>query len=96
MKMHIKIALAMAALIGLASPCFGAEVGRYQEVALPQPENQLASKVVILDTATGDLWEWAESPNAGGAPVGGTFLTYMGRMAVGPVGKTVVIKRNSN
>ena len=36
--------------------------GRFQMVPLPKSANSAIDEVVILDTATGDLWQWIEAP----------------------------------
>jgi hypothetical protein len=58
------------------------QVGRYEMVTLPTKPGSFDSRVMILDTADGHLWQWWEAPAVGSAtPSSG--LTYLGKVTPG-------------
>ena len=78
------------ALIALALPVAGSAnaqttenpVGRYEMVALPDKPGSYETRVMILDTADGHLWQWWEAP-AVGSSVPSSGITYLGKVAPG-------------
>ena len=57
-------------------------VGRYAMVTLPTQPGSFDSRVMILDTADGHLWQWWEAPAIGNAsPNSG--ITYLGKVTPG-------------
>jgi hypothetical protein len=59
-------------------------IGRYQMIALPTKPGSFDSRIMILDTADGHLWQWWESPAVGSAtPSNG--IIYMGKVAPGGI-----------
>lgn len=56
--------------------------GRYQIIALPKTTNEIGSAALVLDTATGDLWVWEQSPTVDKSP-GGSGIFYQGRSVPG-------------
>jgi hypothetical protein len=85
--MHLPKALCIGVLSGAAaiSPSVAhAEnaIGRYEMVTLPTKPGSFDSRVMILDTADGHLWQWWETPAVGNAtPNSG--ITYLGKVAPG-------------
>jgi hypothetical protein len=78
-----QILLALAAWPAAAAPATGDEpVGRYQMVTLPALPGTFASRVMILDTRDGHLWQWWETP-AVGSGAASTGITYLGKVAPG-------------
>jgi hypothetical protein len=70
-------------------------IGRYQMVTLPTKPGSFDSRVMILDTTDGDLWQWWESP-AVGSSVPNTGITYLGKVAPGnAAGQTTPTRRSS-
>lgn len=67
----------LAALAGTA----GAQE-RYQVAPLGAGMGFNPDKALILDTASGHLWLWVESPPAESAP-GGRYLIYQGQVRPG-------------
>jgi hypothetical protein len=59
-----------------------ASSGRFQIVSLPKSANSTIDQVVILDTATGDLWQWIEAPAIGNNS-GFNGIKYLGRVTPG-------------
>jgi hypothetical protein len=57
-------------------------VGRYQMIALPNKPGSFDSKIMILDTADGHLWQWWEAPVVGSS-VPSSGITYLGKVAPG-------------
>jgi hypothetical protein len=58
-------------------------MGRFQGFVLPKGSNDLGGdRMMVLDTATGDLWQWWDSPALNQSPAK-SGITYMGRVAPG-------------
>jgi len=59
-----------------------ADGGRYQAIVLPKNPGDTFSTMMILDTTTGDLWQWMEAPGMGKISeyLG---MTYMGKVTPG-------------
>jgi hypothetical protein len=88
----VMLALLIAVPLRLAN---ADDVGRYQMVPIPKAPNEPGDRVMILDTTTGDLWQWWEAPRTGQYG-GGDGLTYMGRVAPGSrPGETRTFRRFS-
>jgi hypothetical protein len=68
----------------LATPATSsaADVGRYQAIPLPKVQNQLGDMIMILDTSTGDLWEWWVGPAIGDSKAS-EGVVYIGKMTPG-------------
>jgi hypothetical protein len=75
-----------------ATPAIAQNTGRYQGVALPKAPNETGDHMMILDTVTGDLWQWSEAPAIGNS-AGGESMTYMGRPDPGQPGETKTFKK---
>jgi hypothetical protein len=54
--------------------------GRYQAIPLDKP-NDPGNSVLVIDTATGDIWKWSEGTVSGGKAA--TVLTYEGAVVAG-------------
>lgn len=80
----MRIALAYGLLLAaiLTHPANAENIGRYQALALPKAANELGDRIMILDTSTGDLWQWWDAPGLGQFPTK-TGITYMGKVAPG-------------
>ena len=66
-------------IMAVARPAAADDViGRYQMVLIQGDAH--SSRVLVLDTRDGHLWEWWEGGPLTGAPHAGT--TYVGRIAV--------------
>lgn len=80
----------------LATPAIAGDpvIGRYQGFILPKGSNEInGDRMMVLDTATGDLWQWWDSPalNQSAAKAG---ITYMGRVTPGTApGETRTFQR---
>ena len=73
----------LGCLAALAAPAKAENpVGRYQMIALPDKPGSFDSKVMILDTADGHLWQWWEAP-AVGSSVPSSGITYLGKVLPG-------------
>jgi hypothetical protein len=71
-------------VFSIVAPDIHAEttVGRYQMVTLPTKPGSFDSRVMILDTADGHLWQWWEAPVIGSsAPSSG--IAYLGKVTPG-------------
>jgi hypothetical protein len=68
-------------------------MGRYQAFSLPKNAEEIGTRLMVLDTSTGDLWQYFDSPGVGGKPaVSG--ITYLGKVnATLTPGETVTIQR---
>jgi hypothetical protein len=86
-KLFLTVLFALA-----ATPAIAADTGRYQAVALPKAPNETGDRMMILDTVTGDLWQWSEAPTNGNS-AGGDSMTYMGRPDLGQPGETKTFKK---
>lgn len=51
-------------------------------VSLPKSANSAIDEVIILDTATGDLWQWIEAPAIGNNS-GFNGIKYLRHLAPG-------------
>lgn len=56
--------------------------GRYQAIPIDPAQGYGAEKALILDTVSGHLWIWIESPAVDDEP-GGRFLIYQGQLVPG-------------
>lgn len=57
-------------------------VGRYKMVPLENKPGSFDTRVMILDTSEGYLWQWWEAPSVGGGtPSSG--IVYLGRVGPG-------------
>ncbi len=56
--------------------------GRYQAIPIDPGEGYGAEKALILDTVSGHLWIWIESPTVDD-DAGGRFLIYQGQLVPG-------------
>ena len=56
--------------------------GRYQAIPIDPGEGYGAEKALLLDTVSGHLWIWIESPTVDDDP-GGRFLIYQGQLVPG-------------
>jgi hypothetical protein len=78
--------LIFGSIIAIATLAFGSanaqQIGRYQMVPIPRGPNSLIDEVVVLDTTSGDMWSWSESPAYGNSP-GFNGIKYLGRTTVG-------------
>jgi hypothetical protein len=48
----------------------------------PKSGNELGDRIMILDTRSGDLWQWWDAPALGNFPAK-TGITYMGKVTPG-------------
>ncbi len=79
--MFKRLILALALLLATS----GAQAesgGRYQAIAIDPGEGYGAEKALLLDTVSGHLWIWIESPTVDDDP-GGRFLIYQGQLTPG-------------
>jgi hypothetical protein len=68
-------------------------VGRYQMVTIPSNTGSFDSRVMILDTRDGHLWQWWETPTAGSGG-NNAGITYLGKVQPGSsIGETVPVHR---
>jgi hypothetical protein len=68
------------------------QVGRYQMVTLPQLPGSFESRVMILDTRDGHLWQWWQLPAVGGSqPSSG--ISYLGKVTPGAGGEGLPANR---
>ena len=75
--------LCLALVLGLAAGAAHAvSEGRYQAIPIDPGEGYGAEKALILDTVSGHLWIWIESPTVDDEP-GGRYLIYQGQLAPG-------------
>lgn len=87
--MHkLTIASVLMLGLGMATGTTSAQTpqitGRYRAVALPKVASDASDKALIIDTVTGDLWEWHSTPGSGNqAPA--TGLLYMGHVQPGTI-----------
>jgi hypothetical protein len=58
------------------------DIGRYQAIPLPKSESEVGERIMILDTSTGDLWQWWDAPALANVPAR-SGVTYMGKVAPG-------------
>ena len=70
----------------------GDEVGRYQMAVLPPAPGSFDTRVMIIDTRDGNLWQWWEAPAVGNG--GGAGITYLGKVVPGSsIGETIPTRR---
>ncbi len=77
----LKKSMVCSTLLLITNLCI-AEDGRYQAFPIPPSLTSGSDKVFIIDTNTGDLWTWTESPTIGEYS-GGRYLQYQGRVKPG-------------
>ncbi len=84
-KIQRSLFAAAIVLAGTVRPAAADEVGRYQMVALPNHPGSFDSRVLILDTRDGHLWQWWEVPTVGGGVKGmnGSGISYLGKVVPG-------------
>ncbi len=96
MREAIGMTVAALALGAVLSPALSAradDIGRYQMVPLPANPGSFDSRVMILDTREGHLWQWWEAP-AVGSGSGGAGITYLGKVSPGAsIGETIPARR---
>ena len=80
--MMLKRMLVAAGLLLLSGTALAVSEGRYQAVPIDPGEGYGAEKALILDTVSGHLWIWIESPTVDDDP-GGRFLIYQGQLVPG-------------
>ena len=66
--------------------------GRYQAIPIDPGEGYGAEKALILDTVSGHLWIWIESPTVDDDP-GGRFLIYQGQLVPGKTMGDIIAKQ---
>ncbi len=72
----------LAVLFATAPAVAQEPVGRYQMVPLEAKPGSFDTRVMILDTSDGHLWQWWETPSiGGGTPSSG--ITYLGKVGPG-------------
>lgn len=76
-----RILFMLCLLCGSGVALAGSE-GRYQAIPIDPGEGYGAEKALILDTVSGHLWIWIESPTVDDDP-GGRFLIYQGQLVPG-------------
>jgi hypothetical protein len=86
------VPLCLAALSAITPAQAQETVGRYQMVPLAAKPGSFDTRVMILDTSEGHLWQWWEAPSIGGGTPG-SGITYLGK--VGP-GASVTGSAQSN
>jgi hypothetical protein len=87
--------MALVIAMGTFVPVATAEdaVGRFQMLALPD-SGVGSSRVMILDTREGRLWQWWEAPYIAGVTNSGRAgITYLGKMTPGASGETNAYRR---
>ena len=82
MKHLSSSAACVAGALLLGAVAAQAADGRYQAVPIDPGQGFGADKVLILDTVSGNLWIWIESPAVEDDP-GGRFIIYQGQLAPG-------------
>lgn len=82
MRFRSYIAAGAACVALFVSVASFATDGRYQAVPIDPGQGFGADKVLLLDTVSGHLWIWIESPAVDDDP-GGRFLIYQGQLAPG-------------
>lgn len=82
MKSPRLIAACAAGALMLVNVAATAADGRYQAVPIDPGQGFGSDKVLLLDTVSGHLWIWIESPAVEDDP-GGRFLIYQGQLAPG-------------
>lgn len=65
-----------------AVPVTAAAQSRYQVISLSEGVDMGSEKVMILDTTSGHLWTWTESPSSRGS-AGGRVIIYQGQVRPG-------------
>ncbi len=74
--------LSLAAMFAIAPAMAQEAIGRYQMVPLETKPGSFDTRVMILDTSEGHLWQWWETPSiGGGSPSSG--ITYLGKVGPG-------------
>ncbi len=91
--MSLSLPLTIAAAQDRTPPGFSN--GRFHVITLPRsPADAMGDKLMILDSATGDLWQWWDQPATAAAPAK-TGITYMGRVTPGTApGDTVIVPKS--
>ena len=75
-------ALSLAVMFATAPAMAQEAIGRYQMVPLETKPGSFDTRVMILDTSEGHLWQWWETPSiGGGSPSAG--ITYLGKVGPG-------------
>lgn len=76
------LALMTAGALHIPQALADSVVGRYQMIAVPTKPGSFDSRIMILDTAEGHLWQWWEAPAVGSAtPSSG--IIYLGKVTPG-------------
>ncbi|MGA2088088.1 MAG: hypothetical protein ABSG66_04130 [Stellaceae bacterium] len=80
-------------LMTVSNVSVAADVGRYQAVPLSKVQGEFGDRIMILDTITGDLWQWWDAPAMGNDP-GRSGITYMGHVKPSATpGETTTFRR---
>jgi hypothetical protein len=78
----LKRTLVMFCLWLSSAAALAVSEGRYQAIPIDPGEGYGAEKALILDTVSGHLWIWVESPTVDD-DAGGRFLIYQGQLVPG-------------
>jgi hypothetical protein len=79
-----RITLATLTVLSMVSPATAAEAGRYQ--IIPEPPVTGGANYMVLDTSTGELWEWGTAYASGSGNTArqeAIWWRYMGKPKVG-------------
>ena len=82
METILKKLLLAASLLCMSIGALAGSEGRYQAIPIDPGEGYGAEKALILDSVSGHLWIWIESPTVDDDP-GGRFLIYQGQLTPG-------------
>lgn len=78
----LAVPLALAAISAISTAHAQEAIGRYQMLPLGAKPGSFDTRVMILDTSEGHLWQWWETPSiGGGTPSSG--ITYLGKVGPG-------------
>lgn len=75
------VLLLLLVYLGTPGP-LQAQEGRFQAIAIDSGLEYGTEKALILDTYSGHLWIWVESPAVNDEP-GGRYLIYQGQLEPG-------------
>lgn len=95
MRFARSIPIALLSII-LVTPVIAGDsvIGRYKGFILPKGSSEIGGdRMMVLDTTTGDLWQWWDSPALNQSPAK-AGITYMGRVTPGTApGETKTFQR---
>lgn len=89
--MAFKVVIAAMMLFFSSQSARTEQVGRYQMVPTQKSPNSFIDQVVVLDTTTGEMWTWTQSPATGNSP-GFNGIRYLGRASPGAKPGDIVSK----